>query len=49
MCSAEKKVFGASWTRVVYLVTDGESHSEWDEWERTADRYAEKGISLVVV
>lgn len=47
--AADKKVRGASWTRIVYLMTDGESETDWDSWERTADRYAEKGISVVVV
>lgn len=38
-----------SWTREIYLLTDGEGLCDWDRWEETADRMNEKGISLIVM
>jgi hypothetical protein len=39
----------ATWTREIYLLTDGESSSDWDRWEETAQRMNERGISLKVM
>lgn len=39
----------ATWTREIFLLTDGEGISDWDRWEDTAERMNERGISLTVM
>lgn len=33
----------------VYLLTDGESKGDWDNWEQTAQRYNERKVALHVM
>ncbi|KAK4058526.1 ATP-dependent DNA helicase yku80 [Microbotryomycetes sp. JL221] len=38
-----------NYTKDIYLLTDGESATDWDRWEETVQRMNERGMALTVV
>lgn len=47
--AAPTTYFAPKYTREVFLLTDGESESNWDREEETAQQFAKNGLRLVVM